>query len=65
MAMFGSSIKEDFEIENKKAVYDAESSTSMGSSMKEELEIERQKEIDDFEPMKHFADWKEKQYEAT
>lgn len=56
MAMFGSSIKEDYEIENKKAVYDAESSTSMGSSMKEEFEIERQKEIDDFEPMKHFAD---------
>ena len=52
MAMFGSSIKEDWEIEHK---YDAESSTSMGSSMKEESEIERKQEIDDFEPMKHFA----------
>lgn len=56
MAMFGSSIKEDWEIENKQAVYDAESSTSMGSSLKEEFEIERKKEIDDFEPMRHFVD---------
>lgn len=53
MAMFGSSIKEDWEIEHK---HDEDSSMSMGSSLKEELEIERQKEIDDFEPMKHFAD---------
>ena len=54
MAMFGSSINEDYEIE--KAVYDVESSISIGGSLKEELEIEHQREIDDFESMKHFTD---------
>ena len=53
MAMFGSSIKEDWEIEHK---YDDQGSMAMGSSIKEDFEIERQKQIDDFEPMKHFAD---------
>ena len=53
MAMFGSSIKEDWEIEHK---YDDQGSIAMGSSIKEDFEIERQKQIDDFEPMKHFAD---------